>query len=102
MSGTLDDGLDNDGPDSTTCSIISKIVKRFGTTGELFLMDAEIFRQCRPESFPGIITSSDRYLTPESMKEGLIAELYALVPERLHETMQNDGVFGKTVRLIDI
>jgi hypothetical protein len=99
MSGTLDDNSDDDGLDSTTRSFISKIAKCFGTTGELFLTDAEIFRQRCPKSFLGNITHSDHYLTSESTKEGIIAELYSVVPERLHETMQNDSVFGKTVRL---
>jgi hypothetical protein len=97
-SGTVDDNSDDDGLDSTTRGVISKIAKRFGTMGELFLTDAEIFRQRCPKSFPGNITHSDRYVTPESMKEGIISELYSVVPERLHETMQNDGVFGKMVR----
>jgi hypothetical protein len=90
-----------DGLDPATLAEITKLGKRFVYTGELFMDDLEAFRQPRPESISWIISSADRYKSRESIKEGIVAELYMTVPERLHDMMQNDSLVGRTVILSD-
>jgi hypothetical protein len=75
-----------------------KLAKRFSITCELFTDDLELFRQPPPDSMT-IINSPDRYSSRDRMKEGVLAELYASIPERLHDMMRNDSAFGRTVTI---
>ena len=87
---------ETDKPDSGMLNEIMKLAKRFSFTCELFIDDFELFRNPCPISM-AIISSPDRYNSKDSVKDGIVAELYSLVPGRLHDMMQNDSAFGKMV-----
>jgi hypothetical protein len=93
---TAESESETDEPDSGTLNEIMKLAKRFSFTCELFMDNFELFRNPCPITM-AIISSPDRYNSKDSVKDGIVAELYSLVPGRLHDLMQNDSAFGKTV-----
>ncbi|THH15029.1 hypothetical protein EW146_g5393 [Bondarzewia mesenterica] len=70
---------------------ISKFGRQFFVIKEMWV-EPSIFLQPAPR-MPA--DSEDRYKAPLSIKQGVIADLYSLIPTHLHDMMQNHSSFGK-------
>lgn len=79
----------------TTSSVdIGKIAKRFGVFNQMFLEHRSWFQEPRPTQS---MDTKQRYSSAETIKQGVLIELYNVVPERQHREMQHNGSFGVTV-----
>jgi hypothetical protein len=68
-----------DKPDSRMLNKIMKLAKHFSFTYKLFIDDFELFQNPCLISMV-IIRSPDHYNSKDSVKDGIVAELYLLVP----------------------
>lgn len=72
---------------------VSRLGKKFGVMHELFITETEFNVPC-PAMKPD---DPERYKNQGTMRDGIIAEVFAFVPSRLHALMENHHWFGATV-----
>jgi hypothetical protein len=75
---------------------IELLGRKFWVMGEPWV-DIDCFRVPRPTDITP--TSLERYATSESIKQGVIAELFAFVPRKLHKMMEESPFFCDRVRV---
>ncbi|ETW80244.1 hypothetical protein HETIRDRAFT_418281 [Heterobasidion irregulare TC 32-1] len=71
---------------------ITQLGRRFFVTQEMWF-DPAIFQQPKPMLLPD---DKARYANPRAIQQGVVADLYKIVPPRLHELMQHHSSFSSS------
>jgi len=83
---------------------LAKLAPEIEALGRKFFVMGEPWVD--PQSFqlpcPTDVTANgaERFATESCIQEGIIAELYAFVPKRLHQAMQDTSYFSEKVRIL--
>jgi len=73
---------------------IKTLGQKFGILGEIWV-DSTVFGVDPPAMMTP--NSQDRYRSPASIMDGVVAELFAFVPPQFHDAMRRSSWFGETV-----
>jgi hypothetical protein len=76
--------------------LVMTLGKKFAVMHELWV-ESSAFLKPRPPNIEA--DSTERFTSDEQYDQGIIAELYDVVPPKLHGSMENQPAFGKLVRL---
>jgi hypothetical protein len=74
---------------------IKLLGRKFSVMGQAWLPEASIFEAKRPN--PVELQDERCWATDESMRQGLVLELFDFVPQEMHKYMQGTSHFGDVV-----
>ena len=75
---------------------ITQLGRRFFVTQEMWF-ESSVFQQPKPTLLPD---DKARYANPRAIQQGIVADLYKMVPPRLHDLMQHHSSFSSSVSSI--
>lgn len=74
---------------------ISMLGRKFGVMNEPFLTEVSFLKAC-----PSATSAKERYKSSSHIADGIVFELYAIVPPEYHAMMQTSAHFYKTVSIV--